>query len=682
MESYACYHGLAVSIHVVPDIAETWDTYRATIEAVTGSAPLGELEEPVTKGPLDPRHVLWVGNYGAGHSSSGMFFLKPHLRALRSVSRDIPLELVIVSNNEAIYQVLVEDCGFPTRYVPWSPRSVYSELRKADVALVTEGHDESSAVGSSHRVVQALAAGVPVITSKNASNTEFQDALFLGRTTDALRLCLGPSRDRAVPPLVEAAGPVLDRYTPERLGGIWDKLLTNSITRARIERTKNRSGKVLVFIEPGDMPSAVKSVVAAAKKFPTLDYELITSAEVLEGEPDFGAALHLARTIPRFVSDLADMESYLLAGCSAAVVERPAAPVAKRVVQCAEELGVAILTSRQAANGGLSRFAAAVAALPPRSNIVAGLYQERSNPDGSVDWAFIVDRKGRGWILDAICREIGSRQPGSWQVAYHPNPSPNAKNLFFSHYALLLKYYADGKLENLNGSNSFVWYTHPREEDPVTVARLLLALEKVTKVIFACESNRRIWLDRGLPEEKTAVILGAADPTLFRFHERGRGLVGLSSSFYERKNPDCLLELVKRLPHRNFLLLGRKWNQYARFEELRALPNFTYKSAPYRDYPEIYGTFDVFLSMSTLEGGPIPLVEAMMSNAVPVASRTGFAPDLIQHGENGFIFELDAPAEAIAEMIEAAFELPGNIRETVDRYSWDNFSAEVMALAQ
>ena len=73
------------------------------------------------------------------------------------------------------------------------------------------------------------------------------------------------------------------------------------------------------------------------------------------------------------------------------------------------------------------------------------------------------------------------------------------------------------------------------------------------------------------------------------------------------------------------MLVGRNWNQYALFEEMKALPNFTYEMAAYRDYPAIYANFDVYLSISSLEGGPIPLVEAMMSNAVPVTSRTGSA---------------------------------------------------------
>jgi glycosyltransferase involved in cell wall biosynthesis len=185
-----------------------------------------------------------------------------------------------------------------------------------------------------------------------------------------------------------------------------------------------------------------------------------------------------------------------------------------------------------------------------------------------------------------------------------------------------------------------------------------------------------------LAEEKTVFILGAADPNFFRYHQRGNGVVGLSSSFYERKNPDTLLEVMRLLPHRDFLLLGRNWNRYALFEEMKALPNFTYNTAPYREYGDIYSTFDVFLSMSRLEGGPIPLIEAMMSNAVPVASRTGFAPDIIRHGQNGFIFDLDASPETIAEMIEAAFDLPGNIRAGVQDLTWENLSARIVSLVR
>jgi glycosyltransferase involved in cell wall biosynthesis len=141
-----------------------------------------------------------------------------------------------------------------------------------------------------------------------------------------------------------------------------------------------------------------------------------------------------------------------------------------------------------------------------------------------------------------------------------------------------------------------------------------------------------------------------------------------------------LLELMRLLPHRRFHLIGRKWEQYALFAAMKALPNFSYLTIPYQQYPEQYRKFDVFLSMSTLEGGPIPLLEAMMCNAVPVASDTGFAPDLIRHGENGFLFDIDAPAPTIAWQIEAAFQLQCDVRSTVLPYDWHNFSKTILGL--
>lgn len=679
---YAFEHGYRdISVHVIPDIAETWDLYRATAK-FAGGVDLPAKLEPAG-GSADRKRVVWFGNYGASHSNFGIFSLKPSLKSLKAVNEEIPLELTVISNSEDVFEALIRDSGIPARYVAWSPSVVYAELALADVALLTSGDDDFCDIKSSCRVLQAFAAGVPVVSAKGSALSEFEEAIAIGRMQDALRNCLGPKRGRFVPPRLEGARRVLERYTPERIGGIWSQILKAAIARSEgaRERSLGARGKVLFLVEPGDDRRSVTTLLSTAKRTPGLDYTTLVSTDLLAKHPEFGPALRLSRNIPRFFSGQLEGGRNLLLGCSALVVERPSAPVAKLLGAYARELGVRIFTAQEALKRGLGKFVRPPNAPGGARNIHATPFQEGLNADGSVDWAFVVHEKGRGWILDAICREIGSRQPASWSVFYYPEEIPKAKNLFFSHYALFQPF-LEQHPEKMEDANIFVWYTHPREEDPVTVAQLLLALEKATKVIFACESNRQIWLERGLPEEKTAVILGAADPALFRFHERGGGVIGLSSSFYERKNPDCLLKLIKLLPHRQFLLLGRRWNQYALFEEMRALPNFTYKSASYREYPEIYSTFDVFLSMSTLEGGPIPLVEAMMSNAVPVASRTGFAPDLIRNGENGFIFDLDASAEEIAGMIEQAFATKANIRQTVEHYSWNNFSSEIVKLTQ
>ena len=86
---------------------------------------------------------------------------------------------------------------------------------------------------------------------------------------------------------------------------------------------------------------------------------------------------------------------------------------------------------------------------------------------------------------------------------------------------------------------------------------------------------------------------------------------------------------------------------------------------------------DVFVSPASLEGGPIPLIETMMCNVVPVASRTGFAPDLITHGKNRFLFDVGSSAEQVRVLIEEAFKSQEDIRATVEHLSWQRFSERI-----
>ncbi len=298
----------------------------------------------------------------------------------------------------------------------------------------------------------------------------------------------------------------------------------------------------------------------------------------------------------------------------------------------------------------------------------------------SNDWLFVTAAETKGWILDAICREIGARTQGTWDVAYGPKIIPKAGAYFFSHYLLWL----DNLKRNphLEGARSLVWMTHPRSSR-YSDAELVAGLGKAKHVVFACSSFRDFMLARGLSAAQSSVVLGAADPAMFLPHQRtGGGAVGFSSAYYERKGPDIILDLVRMAPHRRFILVGRGWEAYPRFPELSAAPNFQYLTASFREYPAIYAQMDVFVSPALLEGGPIPLMETMMCNVVPVASCTGFAPDIIRRGENGFLFEIGAPASDILPLIEQAFLLGADVRATVQAYSWDAFARRIIALAE
>ncbi|WP_088892293.1 glycosyltransferase family 4 protein [Leptolyngbya ohadii] len=320
----------------------------------------------------------------------------------------------------------------------------------------------------------------------------------------------------------------------------------------------------------------------------------------------------------------------------------------------------------------------------------------QSNPETEhnsqvYDLAFILDRGNRGWILDAICREIAANYPGSVTFsyeAYFPRgniahyapvdlPLPRAKAYFFAHYsyfAVCLKRYP-----YLKDRPTYIWYTHPK--GLMTDEAFAATMNQATAMICTCSQFAERMIACGVNPDKVTYVLGAADPNLFRSHVRtGKGAVGFSTAYYERKSPDRILEIVQRLPHRSFILLGRKWKAYDRFAELEALPNFKYVEIDYADYPQYYAQMDVFVSPAKLEGGPIPLVEAMMCNVVPVASKTGFAPDLIVPGENGFLFDIESSADEICNLIEQAFQIKTDVRQTVEHLSWQNFSADIQAV--
>jgi glycosyltransferase involved in cell wall biosynthesis len=328
------------------------------------------------------------------------------------------------------------------------------------------------------------------------------------------------------------------------------------------------------------------------------------------------------------------------------------------------------------------------------SYLIFSLKKLRKNPalGEEYDVVFVIDEGNRGWILEAICREISNYFTGNFnfsygnyfpgdRVFYLPRnlPLPPSKMYFFSHYS----YFAVSlrRHPSLWGRKSFIYYTHPK--GIMCDEEFAYVMNQSNKVICMCSQFSRRLVNCGVSPQKTTFVLGAADPDFFQPHQRsGDAAVGFCTAYYPRKEPERILNIIKLLPHRKFILLGKDWKKYERFAEMMDLSNLSYIQAPYSDYPQHYAAMDVFVSPAKLEGGPIPLIEAMMCNVVPVASKTGFAPDIITHGQNGFLFDVDSPVEVICELIEQAFQIQADIRKTVQHLTWKNFSLEIQKILE
>ena len=291
-----------------------------------------------------------------------------------------------------------------------------------------------------------------------------------------------------------------------------------------------------------------------------------------------------------------------------------------------------------------------------------------------------------GWILDGICKEIDKYYQGRTKFVYSINSLPYAKAYFFSHYSLLKPACLGNP--HIIASNLVVYHTHPREIDQSS-QEFIYFLNKTTRVFTMNSTNKELLCNEGLKKRKISVLHGGADANIFTprsnyLNINQRKCIGFCLGFRghehyrERKNYDLIIDLVKKLQS-NFdvLIVGKDWHEYERFPEIVALPHFRYVEAPYSEYPQLYQQMDIFVSASKLEGGPIPLIEAMMCNIFPVVSNTGFAPDIIRHGENGFLFDVNASVETIYELIEQAINMDVDVRKTVEHLTWENFSLEV-----
>jgi glycosyltransferase involved in cell wall biosynthesis len=157
-----------------------------------------------------------------------------------------------------------------------------------------------------------------------------------------------------------------------------------------------------------------------------------------------------------------------------------------------------------------------------------------------------------------------------------------------------------------------------------------------------------------------------------------------------RKSPELLLSIADRLDpaHYAFVFIGPDWQPYATALQERGwtviAPGLVPDPLQYR----YLGEGDIYLMLSRLEGGPLPLLETMGLGMWPICTPTGMAPDIIRHGENGFIVSPfdgkngDQIADEVSRLIRTLdrgtlHAARGPIRESTADRTWPNFKREM-----
>ncbi|KAA0265428.1 MAG: glycosyl transferase family 1 [Chloroflexi bacterium] len=167
-------------------------------------------------------------------------------------------------------------------------------------------------------------------------------------------------------------------------------------------------------------------------------------------------------------------------------------------------------------------------------------------------------------------------------------------------------------------------------------------------------------VELGIP--KTAFVIGS-------FQKDGVGWGdGLEPKLI--KGPDVFVETMKRLkknipelfvllsgPARGFVIKG--------LEEAQIPCQHVYL----RSYPEIAKLFqalDLYVVASRQEGGPKAVLESMASGVPLVTTRVGQAMDLVKHGENAFMTDVEDVDALASSALRVYRSTPADLQPMLD----------------
>lgn len=111
------------------------------------------------------------------------------------------------------------------------------------------------------------------------------------------------------------------------------------------------------------------------------------------------------------------------------------------------------------------------------------------------------------------------------------------------------------------------------------------------------------------------------------------------------KGPDVFLRVIERLrtqiPELFVLLSGPARGYVIKGLEQLAVPYRHLYLSTYPEISQLFQALDLYLITSRQEGGPKAVLESMASGVPLVSTRVGQAMDLVRHGHNGWLTEVE-----------------------------------------
>lgn len=247
----------------------------------------------------------------------------------------------------------------------------------------------------------------------------------------------------------------------------------------------------------------------------------------------------------------------------------------------------------------------------------------------------------RGWIMEEMAQQIKRWAP-ALNCRILDAPSHNADLTYFLPYSIQA---------NVGRGASVSFFTHQEKVQPAH-SRFIENAKKADHCICMSKRYERILREAGV--DRVTTIYPGVDRSIF-FPKLRVGVVG-RTYHTGRKGEELVAQLVHE-PWLEFLFLGKGWPGRGNSLQQEQIGDF-------------YRSLDCLLVPSNIEGGPMPVMEAIACGCTVVAPEVGFVemfPHLSYQTDN---------FESLSNVLKELYLEKSKLSTTVDELTWERYAGE------
>lgn len=303
--------------------------------------------------------------------------------------------------------------------------------------------------------------------------------------------------------------------------------------------------------------------------------------------------------------------------------------------------------------------------------------------------AIVIDPAHRNWVLGGLFRDVHesdrdffsrTKVISHYRSKYLPLSLFNILILVISKRPILFSSITPlenfTKLSKFKSNMKILWFTHQPENLSINSDTLV----KKADLIFVHSKNEKKRLRSIGVTTPITVLVGAIRPELFSKQIQGGDKIVYIGTSSERKNTKIFLDFARKNPRLKFKILGKNWQNSNSLRICQSIKNVEFIGLERQiSYHDLIGCSH-HIVLSSVEGGPISLIESVAAGLIPICTNVGIASQFLDEcGYKNQIIDFPITDEKIHQKLNNSYRESEvkYAREVALKYTVDLFSSRM-----